>query len=176
MEFQFRVAEHDFANGYFLTRKLVSPLHLPSVQAGLCLTGVALCASMIPTSLRYFGGLWAPAIGMGVFGFLAGLFGWLLPSLSKNRGSWMYHQNRTLSLPGTMRLFENRLEWQNSCEWVLAYWTDLERCYEDRRYFVLQGDLEKPLFVIPKQCLEEGQQKDLKRFLQNKLTVRYRGG
>lgn len=176
LQLDVHVGEDDFAGGYLLARRLVSPLHLPRVQVGLCLTGAALCASVIPTCMLYFGGLWGPLAGVGLFLFLAGLFGFVGPSLRRNRGRWMYGQNRTLSLPATVQLFDNRMEWRNESEWVLVYWTDIERCCEDKRYFVLEGDLEKPLLVIPRAPLAPGQQEELKRFLKHKLAVRYRGG
>lgn len=176
LEIHTTLQKRDFEIGYYLTRKMLSPLHLPRVQAGLCLTGAALCASMIPTYLRYLGGLFLPLCGIGVFLFLAGLCAWGIPSLIKSRGGWIYITNRTLSLSYTMSIFEDRFLWENQYEQGLAYWTDVQRCYEDRRYYVLTGDLEKPLFVIPKESLTGQENDELGKFLRRKLAVRYRGG
>ncbi len=176
LEIRATVQRRDFEMGYYLARKLVSPLHLPRVQAGLCLTGAALCATMIPTCSLYLGSVWAPVCGIGFFVFLAGLFGWLVPSMVKSRGGWMYQTNRTLSLPYTMRVFEDRFEWENEYERICAHWTDVDRCYENRQYYVLRGDLEKPLLVIPKKAMDAPAMETLSRFLKKTLAVRYRGG
>ena len=61
IEIQGKINRRDFQAGYFLAQKNVSALHLPKVQAGLCLTGAAVCASMIPTWLAYFFSCLAPA-------------------------------------------------------------------------------------------------------------------
>lgn len=171
-----QLSRQDFENGYFLMRKMVSPLHLPRVQGGLCLTGAALCATMIPTSLTYFGNLWGPVGGILFFLLLTGLFGWVIPSLTRSHGAWMFTTNRTLSLPYTMSIFPDHFVWENPHERVLAYWTDVHRCLENKRYYVLTGDLEKPLLVIQKAGLSTQECGELSRIFQKAVAGRYRQG
>ena len=133
-----------------MAQKNVSALHLPKVQAGLCLTGAAVCASMIPTWLAYFFSCLAPAGAACFFLVLAGLFGFVIPSAAKSRGAALFASNQTLSLPYTVSFFPDRFLLENERESILEYWTDVELSLENKQYYVFKGNLEKPLVVIPK--------------------------
>ncbi len=174
IEIQGKINRRDFQAGYFLAQKNVSALHLPKVQAGLCLTGAAVCASMIPTWLAYFFSCLAPAGAACFFLALAGLFGFVIPSAAKSRGAALFASNQTLSLPYTVSFFPDRFVLENERESILEYWTDVELSLENKQYYVFKGNLEKPLVVIPKHGLTEKEKQVITELLQHRLVSRYR--
>lgn len=164
----------DFQMGYALLRRNRSPLHLPGVRAGLCLTGAAVCLSLLPTFLLAGMGWLAPALGAGVFLALAAWLGIGAPSWEKSRGASLFATNRTLALPYTLSLYPDGFLLENECETWMERWTQVEALLEHGRYYILRGNLEKPFLVIPKRGMTAGQVQAMTEFFRNELTVRYR--
>ena len=140
------IERNSFADAYFIAHSTISPIYLPIVKAGICVSLAVLSASVLPLYHTFFSGIVVPVIAISFFLLLA-LF-W--PGIIKGRGAKIFDSNQMMSLPFSVAFFKSFFEIQNEKEIIREYWTEVDRSLETKSMFIILGGQQRPLVLIEK--------------------------
>lgn len=163
-----------YANAYLLAHSTISPIYLPVVRAGICLSLAILAASALPFYLTFFSGFMIPVIGIGIFLLLAIYFMFVWPILVRGRGAKIFESNQLMALPFSIAFFKSFFEISNEKETIREYWTEVDRSLETKDLFVILGGEHRPLVLINKKQLSNEQQSKLSSFLEKVLVYKHK--
>ncbi len=163
-----------YANAYFIARSTASPINLPFVRAGICMSLAILTASVLPLYLTLFSSFIIPMVGICFFILLTIFFMFILPCVVKGQGAKIFDSNKLIELPFTISLFKSFFEISNEKETIRQYWTEVDRSLETSDMFVILGGKQRPLLLIEKQQLTNEQQNSLSSFLQKMLAYKHK--
>ncbi len=163
-----------FSNAYLIARSTVSPIHLPIIKAGICLSLAILSASVLPLYITFFSGFVMPVIAVSFFVLLSLFFAIVWPGIIKGRGAKIFDSNQMLSLPFSASFFKSFFEIENEKETIREYWTEIDRSLETKNMFIILGGRQRPLVLIEKKHLSDEQQNTLSSFLEKVLIFKHK--
>lgn len=170
---EFELTQKDYESAYLLQEKYQSPLNRPAVKTGLCITAAAVIISVFPYYLSKFSTVWAPVCGILIFLLLAVFFGYTQPKMTREWAAQVFQSNRLLPLKSTVLIYRDSVVYENEYEKFTEYWTDFSKCLEGDEYFVLTGGFHRPLLILEKNRMNEGQQQALSQHFANAFASRY---
>ena len=92
------IERNSFADAYFIAHSTISPIYLPIVKAGICVSLAVLSASVLPLYHTFFSGIVVPVIAISFFLLLALFFMVVWPGIIKGRGAKIFDSNQMMSL------------------------------------------------------------------------------
>nr|WP_319489601.1 YcxB family protein [uncultured Caproiciproducens sp.] len=167
------VDPEDYAAAYYTAQSAISPMHKKWVKAGICLSTAIVIASFIPFYNARLATCWAPAGGIVLALALGFLFFFVQPNDIKKWADELYRSNGLLALPQKIQLYRDSVVLENSCEQILEYWTDFNKCLETGAAFVLTGGRERELLIIKKRGLTNEQTETISAHLAGTFASRY---
>lgn len=168
------VKRNVYANAYFIARSTVSPICLPFVRAGICISLAILIASALPLYYTFFLSFVIPMIIISFFVLLAVFFMFILPCIVRGQGAKIFDSNQLMGLPFTVSFFKSFFEISNERETIREYWTEVDRSLETKDFVMILGGEKRPLLLIDKQRLTVGQQNNLSSYLEKALVYKYK--
>ena len=87
------IERNSFADAYFIAHSTISPIYLPIVKAGICVSLAVLSASVLPLYRTFFSGVVVPVIAISFFILLALFFMVVWPGIIKGRGAKIFDSN-----------------------------------------------------------------------------------
>ena len=84
------IERNSFADAYFIAHSTISPIYLPIVKAGICVSLAVLSASVLPLYRTFFSGVVVPVIAISFFILLALFFMVVWPGIIKGRGAKIF--------------------------------------------------------------------------------------
>ena len=168
------VERNSFADAYFIAHSTISPIHLPIVKAGVCISLAVLSASVLPLYHTFFSGIVMPTIAICFFILLALFFMIAWPSIIKGRGAKIFDSNQMMALTFSVAFFKSFFEIQNEKEIIREYWTEVDRSLETKNMFIILGGEQRPLLLIEKKNLSNEQQNKLSSFLEKVLIFKHK--
>ena len=160
------IERNSFADAYFIAHSTISPIYLPIVKAGICVSLAVLSASVLPLYHTFFSGIVVPVIAISFFLLLALFFMVVWPGIIKGR--------QMMSLPFSVAFFKSCFEIQNEKEMIREYWTEVDRSLETKSMFIILGGQQRPLVLIEKKNLSDEQQNKLSSFLEKVLIFKHK--
>lgn len=168
------IERNSFADAYFIAHSTISPIYLPIVKAGICVSLAVLSASVLPLYHTFFSGIVVPVISISFFLLLALFFMVVWPGIIKGRGAKIFDSNQMMSLPFSVAFFKSCFEIQNEKEMIREYWTEVDRSLETKSMFIILGGQQRPLVLIEKKNLSDEQQNKLSSFLEKVLIFKHK--
>ena len=165
-----------YANAYFIAHSTISPIYLPIVRAGICLSLAILAASALPFYITFFSGFVAPVVAICFFVLLAVFFIFIWPGIVKGRGANIFESNQLMALPFSISFFKSFFEITNEKETIREYWTEVDRSLETKNLFIILGGEQRPLVLINKKELSDQQQSKISSFLEKVLVFKHKKG
>ena len=104
------IERNSFADAYFIAHSTISPIYLPIVKAGICVSLAVLSASVLPLYHTFFSGIVVPVIAISFFLLLALFFMVVWPGIIKGRGAKIFDSNQMMSLPFSVAFFKSFFE------------------------------------------------------------------
>ncbi|MFR1214531.1 MAG: hypothetical protein ACLSCV_07305 [Acutalibacteraceae bacterium] len=98
------IERNSFADAYFIAHSTISPIYLPIVKAGICVSLAVLSASVLPLYRTFFSGVVVPVIAI-VFILLALFYGRLAGYYKGRRKN--FDSNQMMSLPFSVAFFKS---------------------------------------------------------------------
>lgn len=163
-----------YANAYLLAHSTISPIYLPIVRAGICISLAILAASALPFYITFFSGFVAPVIAICFFVLLANFFLFVWPGIVRSRGAKIFDSNQLMSLSFCISFYKSFLEITNENEIIRQYWTEVDRSLETKKLFVILGGEQRPLVLINKEQLSDEQQNKLSSFLEKVMVYKHK--
>ena len=168
------IERDSFSNAYLIAHSTISPIYLPLVKAGICLSLAVLSASILPLYQMFFSSVMIPAIAISFFILLALFFMIVWPGIIKGRGAKIFDSNQLISLPFSASFFKSFFEITNEKEIIRQYWTEIDRSLETKNMFIILGGEQRPLVLIEKKHLSDEQQTKLSSFLEKVLIYKHK--
>lgn len=168
------VERNSFADAYFIAHSTISPIYLPIVKAGICVSLAVLSASVLPFYSTFFSSIIIPVIAISFFILLALFFIIVWPGIIKGRGAKIFDSNHMMSLPFSVSFFKSFFEIQNEKEIIREYWTEVDRSLETKNMFIILGGQQRPLVLIEKKHISAEQQNELSSFLEKVLIFKHK--
>ena len=170
--FTFQVEESDFQEALFLELNFRSNMHRQEVKVGICATLAIFFAAMIPIFYGRFRSFWMPMIAVGFVVILGLFFLFWQPKSFRQLGAEFYRSNQLLSKKQTASVYRDSLIYQNDCETITQYWTDFDRCIENKSGLLLVGG-EHRLLILKTDVLSEEKQKQISEHMQAVFASKY---
>ena len=171
------IERNSFADAYFIAHSTISPIYLPIVKAGICVSLAVLSASVLPLYHTFFSGIVVPVIAISFFLLLALFFMVVWPGIIKGRGAKIFDSNQMMSLPFSVAFFKSCFEIQNEKEMIEHIIVQMEEeCGMDRASaiadmrFAYIEDVCKNTVVKPRESKERIRSQKIDKLLTGKYT------
>ena len=164
----------DYGNAFLLAKSTISPMSLPIVRGGICLSFALLAGSVIPLYHMFVSDLLLPIFAICFFVILAFIFVFAVPNVNKKSGVTQFHTNQFYALLFSLRFFKEYFLLINEYESIRVFWSEIDRSMENEEYFILLGSLEREMIVVSKKELQESQVEALSELLEERIGFRHK--
>ena len=100
------VERNSFADAYFIAHSTISPIHLPIVKAGICISLAVLSASVLPLYHTFFSGIVMPTIAICFLFFWLSFYDCLAEYYKRTRCK-IFDSNQMMALTFSVAFFKS---------------------------------------------------------------------
>lgn len=167
------ISREEFEQAWIIWEKSSGSLRTRNVRIACFVCLLALILILFPSYLSAYSTAWFPFLAVIIIG--AGLFYLLFFKLKlvSAEAERMYVSNSLMGLEEEVTLTREEYHIVNQYEDIRGYWSEMDRCVETKRSFIITGGRERPLFILSKAKMKSEECEKISRHMQNVFASHY---